>query len=122
MAKGGRAEYSVRAKGELTIGYGAGGGVPRSFYLRKNQEVDIGFLKLFISTEWVDYSRIEQGSPFEDKHTGTSPTRGKRPLEQEGNARAISKGSIEEVREEEDKEAWGTLSVPVVVRRRIAGR
>ncbi len=48
----------------LTIGYGASGTVPHMYTLREGQDVDVGFLKLFISTEYMDLSGIVQGSPF----------------------------------------------------------
>ena len=60
-------------KGSLTVGYGSGGEVPRIFNLYKNQNVEVGFLKLFLSTEYVDLSDIEQLSPF----TGTTRTFGR---------------------------------------------
>lgn len=34
------------------------------FRLRKGHEVDVGVLKLFFSTRWVDFSDIKQTSPF----------------------------------------------------------
>ena len=48
------------------MGYGSGGEVPRIFKLGKNQNVEVGFLKLFLSTEYVDLSDIEQLTPFTD--------------------------------------------------------
>ena len=48
----------------LTIGYGAGGGVPYCYFLRENQDIDIGHLKLFLSTEYIDLSHVPQRSPF----------------------------------------------------------
>ncbi|KZV62932.1 hypothetical protein PENSPDRAFT_641580 [Peniophora sp. CONT] len=58
------AEPNLPGKGELSMGYGAGGGRPYKYFLRPNQDLDVGFLKLFISTEQVDLSSIEQRSPF----------------------------------------------------------
>ncbi|VDC06749.1 unnamed protein product [Peniophora sp. CBMAI 1063] len=60
------AEPSLPAHGVLTIGYGAGGGLPYTFFLREGQELDLGFIKLFISAEPIDFSSIEQRSPFKD--------------------------------------------------------
>ena len=51
--------------GSLCIGYGSGGSPPFSYFLREGQNVDVGFLKLFLTTEPVDYSTIPQPSPFE---------------------------------------------------------
>ena len=63
-ATNGKADFSLPANGVLDIGFGDSGTTPRSFYLRENQSVDIGFLKLYISTEYVDFSVIAQRSPF----------------------------------------------------------
>ncbi|KAK0218653.1 caspase domain-containing protein [Armillaria fumosa] len=48
----------------LAIGYGASGTVPHRYTLREGQDVDVGFLKLFFSTEYLDFSGLVQGSPF----------------------------------------------------------
>ena len=48
----------------LAIGDGAEGGVPYCYFLRENQNIDIGYLKLFLSTEHVDLSHVPQRSPF----------------------------------------------------------
>ncbi|VDC06750.1 unnamed protein product [Peniophora sp. CBMAI 1063] len=63
-ASGCNAEASLPAKGELTIGYGADGGQPYKFFLRDDQALDVGFIKLFITTEPVDFSNVAQCSPF----------------------------------------------------------
>ena len=47
---------------------------PYTFFLRKNQSVDIGFLKLYLSTEFVDYSSIAQVSPFQENRGICQPT------------------------------------------------
>lgn len=52
-------------QGMLPIGYGDGGGDPKKFFLREGQELDIGFLKLFVSTEPVDLEGIQQPSAFD---------------------------------------------------------
>ncbi|TFY62831.1 hypothetical protein EVG20_g6557 [Dentipellis fragilis] len=56
----------LRAKQSLTVGFGAGGSVPYSYFLRDGQDVDVGFLKLFLSTEQVDLAHLVQRSPFEE--------------------------------------------------------
>jgi len=58
-AKKGRSE-----QGSLTIGYGSTGAVLFRHFLREGQDLDIGFLKLFLTTEPMDYSNIPQSSPF----------------------------------------------------------
>ncbi|EIM79947.1 uncharacterized protein STEHIDRAFT_163202 [Stereum hirsutum FP-91666 SS1] len=65
IARDGRADFSIDAHTSLTIGYGAGGGNPRMYHVRQGRDVDVGFLKLFVSTQWVDYSHIKQNSPFD---------------------------------------------------------
>ncbi|KAJ6535024.1 caspase domain-containing protein [Mycena capillaripes] len=84
----------------LTIGYGTGGWPAISFKLPtlpngRLADVDIGFLKLFISTKYVDCSEMEQQSPF-------------------GNFRGIV------VRREYRSEVWDTIKIPVVLRRKAA--
>lgn len=91
-AKDNNVDRCIRSKGRLTIGYGAGGGTPHVYHVRKGQDVDIGFLKLFVSTEWVDYSNIEQGPPF----NGTRR---------------------EEVKVVFRNSPWDTISIPMVQRR-----
>ncbi|SJL15631.1 uncharacterized protein ARMOST_19134 [Armillaria ostoyae] len=60
------ADVSLPPYGSLTIGYGASGTVPRMYTLRKGQDVDVGFLKLFFSMKYMDLSGVVQRSPFED--------------------------------------------------------
>jgi hypothetical protein len=49
----------------LTIGYGDGGGLPHQYFLRDGQDMDVGFLKLFLSTRSIDLRAVAQPSPFE---------------------------------------------------------
>ncbi|KIM25362.1 hypothetical protein M408DRAFT_26347 [Serendipita vermifera MAFF 305830] len=51
----------------LTVGYGAGGGRPFKYSLPNGQDLDVGFVKIFISSEQVDLSAIPQASPFRRK-------------------------------------------------------
>ncbi|EIM89413.1 uncharacterized protein STEHIDRAFT_109599 [Stereum hirsutum FP-91666 SS1] len=53
------------ANSTLTPGYGASGTPPHLYFLRLNQDLDIGYIKLFLNTRYVDLSHIEQKSPFE---------------------------------------------------------
>jgi hypothetical protein len=75
--------------GVLTIGYGAGGASAQTFYLRTGQNLDIGFLKIFLCTEPVDLSTIAQSSPFEKTRSPEQLTKTK-------------------------EEAWGTMLIPVL--------
>ncbi|KAK7471968.1 hypothetical protein VKT23_000076 [Stygiomarasmius scandens] len=65
VAREGQAEFSIHAKKSLTIGFGDGGGDPKSHALKKRQKVDVGFLKLYLSTQYVDFSGIPQSSPLQ---------------------------------------------------------
>jgi hypothetical protein len=52
-------------KGSLTIGYGSGGEPPHKFFLREGQDIDINFLKIFLSTKPTDLPNASQLSPFQ---------------------------------------------------------
>ncbi|PBK59431.1 hypothetical protein ARMSODRAFT_899277 [Armillaria solidipes] len=70
------ADVSLPPQESLTIGYGASGTVPHMYTLREGQDVDVGFLKLFLSTECMDLSAVVQSSPFEDvRKSGRPPVR-----------------------------------------------
>jgi hypothetical protein len=66
--------------GSLTIGYGSGGTVPFVYFMRDGQDVDVGFLKLFLTTEPVDYSNIPQTSPFDVNDRAHATYKPKPPL------------------------------------------
>ncbi|KAG6829593.1 hypothetical protein H0H87_010742 [Tephrocybe sp. NHM501043] len=81
---------SLPGEKSLTIGFGDGGWAPRTYRLRENQSVDVGFLKLYVSTCYIDYSSLLQQSPFETRIArgdGGPPKR---------------------------RELWGALTIPVV--------
>ncbi|KAK0486536.1 hypothetical protein IW261DRAFT_1455946 [Armillaria novae-zelandiae] len=76
--------------GSLTIGYGASGTVPHRYTLRERQDVDVGFLKVFFSKNYLDLSGIVQKSPFEEGRAS-----------EEDKARTM-------------EDLWHTICVPVV--------
>ncbi|KAF8968688.1 hypothetical protein BDZ97DRAFT_1754992 [Flammula alnicola] len=78
--------------GSLTIGYGAGGAAPFSYFLREGQDVDIGFMKVFLFSKPVDLSDVAQDTPFE-----------------EGRHQKTWKKTV--------KPTWGTVTIPVIQRR-----
>ncbi|KAJ6505179.1 hypothetical protein C8R45DRAFT_1181219 [Mycena sanguinolenta] len=49
----------------VTVGYGAGGGYPIQFLLEEGKNRDTSFLKVFVSTTYVDMSYMEQASAGE---------------------------------------------------------
>ncbi|KAH7917730.1 hypothetical protein BV22DRAFT_1135169 [Leucogyrophana mollusca] len=56
---------SMLGKRTLPIGFGDSGTEPRKLYFRDpNQTLDVGFFKIFISTEAINLSHIPQRSPF----------------------------------------------------------
>ena len=81
------------------MGYGDSGTVPHTFFLRKDQDVDVGTLKLFLSRRHVDLSDVIQSSPFVPigSRDYTVPARVKGPTRL--------------------RFLWDTILVPVVQRR-----
>ena len=71
-ALGEGAEPSLPANGSLTMGYGDGGGRPFTYFLHPYQSMDVGFIKIFVSTKFVDLSAVEQRSPFESEGSRAS--------------------------------------------------
>ncbi|THU91193.1 hypothetical protein K435DRAFT_863635 [Dendrothele bispora CBS 962.96] len=69
-AKDGIIKIPFPAKDCLIIGYGSSETPPYGFSVRERQDVDVGALKLFLSTDYVDYGAIAQKSPFEDHRGG----------------------------------------------------
>lgn len=64
-------EAPLKGKGgTYTVGYGDIGGIPLAFALQENQNIDIGFIKIFLSTTPVDLSAMPQPSPFEGTRSG----------------------------------------------------
>ncbi|CCM00512.1 uncharacterized protein FIBRA_02546 [Fibroporia radiculosa] len=90
-AANGIVDPPLKGNSFFTIGYGNSGTNPRDFYLREGQKLDVGFFKLFLSTEYVDLSHIPQPSPFDrdraSKRTARKP-----------------------------QEAWDTILLPVIQR------
>jgi len=61
---------------ELPVGYGSAGGEALEFSLADGITADIGFMKLFVSTTYVDMTVLEQESPF---HAARGTRRAKPP-------------------------------------------
>ena len=60
-------ESPLKANGELCVGYGPWGRKPFSYELQNGQNLDVGFLKIYLSTRPVDLSGIQQQSAFLEK-------------------------------------------------------
>ncbi|VDB86219.1 unnamed protein product [Peniophora sp. CBMAI 1063] len=67
---GSNAKRPIYPGGQLLIGDGPNedyqGGLPFVFWVPPGQELDVGLIKTFVTTEDVDLSWIAQASPFED--------------------------------------------------------
>ncbi|TDL15886.1 hypothetical protein BD410DRAFT_82003 [Rickenella mellea] len=61
-----RPDSPLPAHSKFTIGYGDGGALPWAFYLRKGEDKDVGFLKLYVTDSPSDFSSILQSSPFDE--------------------------------------------------------
>jgi hypothetical protein len=96
--KHGIIEIPLPAHDCLTIGYGSSGTPGYSYLVREGQDVDVGALKVFLSTDYVDYGRIAQRSPFENP----KDYRGTRAEDN-----TSSKGG-----------SWDTMTVAIVQRKR----
>ncbi|KIK61890.1 hypothetical protein GYMLUDRAFT_260464 [Collybiopsis luxurians FD-317 M1] len=59
-----KADPSILTYGNLTLGYGSGGARPLEIVMGDKDEVDVSYIKFFITTEYVDLSKIAQESPF----------------------------------------------------------
>jgi len=88
-----RATPPLRAGQSLVIGTGSAGGVPCALVFRESQVIEVGFLKLFLATKYVELSDVEQASPFCLSTRGTARYSLKPPL------------------------IWDTIIIPVIVRR-----
>jgi len=65
IAKGTEHESaSIQPNSELTIGYGSGGARHTSFVISGNIDVEVSYLRIFLTTTYVDLSFVAQESPF----------------------------------------------------------
>ncbi|KAF8968723.1 caspase domain-containing protein [Flammula alnicola] len=58
-------EPPLKRQGTMTIGYGSSASPPSTFILDDNQDVDVGFFRLILSTEPIDLQNIPQSSVFD---------------------------------------------------------
>ncbi|KIM26650.1 hypothetical protein M408DRAFT_25142 [Serendipita vermifera MAFF 305830] len=74
---GGRVDPPLLPRQALPIGYGGGGSPPITYSLESGQDIDVGFIKIFISTEPIDLSVVPQGSPFRENGRGVGKLKDK---------------------------------------------
>jgi len=79
----------------LTLGYGSGGTAPFTYPITPGRAVDVGFLKIYLSTKAFDLSGIAQGTAF---------------AQDRANAPWYHKPC----------ETWDTILIPVIQRRRLS--
>lgn len=72
-APGNRPDMSIESEGCLTLGYGPAGVDPLEYYLEETLDMDVAYIKIFLSTEYSDLSGLAQESPFEDSGRGQRP-------------------------------------------------
>lgn len=65
----------LQPKSTLTLGYGDSTASPFEFLLRPGEDVDMGFMKLFVATSPADFSSLLQGSPFDLERDQTRESR-----------------------------------------------
>ncbi|KAG6910102.1 hypothetical protein DXG01_013155 [Tephrocybe rancida] len=101
LPKTGQADFSIPRKNTLSVGFGDSGWPPCTYFLREGQRVDVGFLRLYISTKYVDFHRILQESPFSREGHG------------------LTRGTVSSKKKLEER--WGALTIPIVQRRVASG-
>ncbi|PVG04720.1 hypothetical protein CPB86DRAFT_746755 [Serendipita vermifera] len=94
----GKVDPSIEPKGSLSIGYGSSGAEPYGYVVSGDADKEVGFLKVFISSEKVDLSGIPQASPFSEDERRPGNTRGARQ------------------RPKEPQSFWYSETIPIVIR------
>jgi len=90
----GMADVSLVPNSSLTVGYGDTGTKARYYTVAEN--IEVSFLKLYVSTTYIDFSSIPQKSPF-------GPDRGGHAAD-----------------ESTDKLLWDTITIPVILHKGAA--
>ncbi|KAG9310073.1 hypothetical protein JVU11DRAFT_9679 [Chiua virens] len=63
----GKPHAPLKQNRTFSIGYGPGGTVPFSFWIEESQDVDVGYLKIFFTTQPIGMSNVAQTLPFTPK-------------------------------------------------------
>ncbi|KAG6808941.1 hypothetical protein H0H92_002294 [Tricholoma furcatifolium] len=93
----GNVDPSIPGNGSLPIGFGDGGCDARTYDVRPplaRRGIDIGFVKLYVSTKYVDVSDISQDPPM-------PVCRNDKPFKKQ------------------PKGLWGTLTIPIIQRKNL---
>ncbi|KAH8804061.1 caspase domain-containing protein, partial [Flagelloscypha sp. PMI_526] len=65
----GEPDPCLRSGGVLPVGYGSSGTGPRTFSLPDGQDIDVTYLKVFLSTKYIDLSSVVAASRFSERRT-----------------------------------------------------
>ncbi|KAG6919900.1 hypothetical protein DXG01_015608 [Tephrocybe rancida] len=87
----------IPAHKSLYIGYGDSERNPISYFLPEGQNVDVGFVKLYVSTKHVDYSTILQRSSFVHQ-------------------RGSSGDDPKKTKYTNTRDNWDTVTTPIIIR------
>lgn len=87
-------ESPLKGGGVLPLGYGSGGAETFTYTINQGHDIEVGFLKIYLSTKPFDLSGIAQGSALTQIR---GPERWQRPP---------------------PSETWDTILIPVIQRRR----
>jgi hypothetical protein len=93
-----RADPELPARGQLMIGDGGDGGQPLPFSLNPGEKLEMGYMKVFWSTDPLELDNLEQGSAFDIK------------LHRRGESRKVQKSTTTAVKD------WGTILLTLVQR------
>ncbi|KAH7337509.1 hypothetical protein B0J17DRAFT_663251 [Rhizoctonia solani] len=94
----GESTPDIPSRGQLVIGNGSDGGTPIRFSISPGNQVELGYMKVFWSTEPLELDYIEQGSAFK-----------MRPGDVRG-------GSVDQGGSDSK---WGTICLPLALRGRV---
>ncbi|KIJ27950.1 hypothetical protein M422DRAFT_71496 [Sphaerobolus stellatus SS14] len=90
-----KVDVPLKPYSSFTIGYGSGGSIPVIFELPPGKDLDVGFLKLFLTTKIINYSEIPQGSAFPNNSSRAAQWAPVKP----------------------QAEIWDTIMIPVIQKR-----
>ena len=91
-----RLEPPLKKGSSLSLGYGRAGERPFTYPIRPGRDIDVGFLKIYLSTKAFDLSGIAQGSLLALTKARASGGPWEPPI----------------------VETWDTILIPVIQRRR----
>ncbi|QRV77162.1 ICE-like protease (caspase) p20 domain protein [Ceratobasidium sp. AG-Ba] len=86
----GKIDVPLPKEGSLSIGYGASGTTPFAYYLEDTQTVDVGIIKLFVTTSPVNLGSIQQASPFEGLNERGFVVRSRLPIVELWDTRSLT--------------------------------